>query len=80
MKTIKLQTEKLKLIEWLLGIKDHALIEKIKFLKHNPSPSKDWWDIISETEKQSIERGLTDIKNGQVTPHSEVRKKYAKWL
>lgn len=36
--------------------------------------------IVSEEERQSIERGLEDSKNGRVTPHSEVRKRYEKWL
>jgi hypothetical protein len=28
----------------------------------------------------SLDRSLQQVKEGKVTPHSEVRKKYAKWL
>ena len=77
---MNIQVEKLSLIEWLIGLKDQAIIEKIKFLKNNPTISSDWWETISEAEKNSIDRGLKDIENGRVSPHSEVRKKYAKWL
>ncbi|MFP5438625.1 MAG: hypothetical protein ACLGH8_12610 [Bacteroidia bacterium] len=40
----------------------------------------DFWDTISEEEKRAIEKGLEDVKAGSVTPHSEVRKLYEKWL
>ena len=30
--------------------------------------------------RASIQRGIDDSANGRVTPHSEVRKKYEKWL
>jgi predicted transcriptional regulator len=43
-------------------------------------PKPDWWDDLSEAAKASIERGLQDAKNGQLTPHDEVMKKYGKWL
>jgi hypothetical protein len=76
---MNIQSEKLKLIEWLVALQDKAIIEKIKFLRENPNAA-DWWDTISEAEKESIDRGLKDIENGKTTPHSEIRKKYEKWL
>ncbi|MGN6249562.1 MAG: hypothetical protein ACTHNG_14510 [Ginsengibacter sp.] len=40
----------------------------------------DWWDELPQDAKASIERGLKDIENGDVSPHEEVMKKYKKWL
>jgi predicted transcriptional regulator len=40
----------------------------------------DWWDELPQDAKDSIERGLKDIENGDVSPHEEVMKKYKKWL
>ncbi|MFA4851097.1 MAG: hypothetical protein WC868_01870 [Bacteroidales bacterium] len=77
---MNIQTEKLNIIEWLVRLQDQTMIEKIKFLISNPTLSTDWWDTISEAKKISIDRGLTDIENGKVTPHSKVRKNYEKWL
>lgn len=77
---MNIQTEKLNIIEWLVRLQDQTMIEKIKFLISNPTLSTNWWDTISEAEKISIDRGLTDIENGKVTPHSKVRKNYEKWL
>jgi hypothetical protein len=77
---MNIQLEKLKLIEWLAGVNDQITIEKIKFLKNNPGIKEDWWNVISEPERISIEKGLNDIEQGKTTPHKEIRKKYEKWL
>jgi len=77
---MNLHVEKFRLIEWLVGLTDQTIIEKIKWLKDDQTAATDWWDEISKAEKASIERGLEDIKNGKITLHEEVRKKYEKWL
>ncbi|MCB0396375.1 MAG: hypothetical protein KDD36_06965 [Flavobacteriales bacterium] len=77
---MSIQAEKLKLIEWLVNLKDKTTIERLKWLKEDTASAADWWDEISEAERQSIERGLKDSKEGKVIPHQEVRKKYEKWL
>jgi len=41
---------------------------------------RDWWDDISEAEKEAIEAGLRQLKNGRGIPHSEVKQKYPQWL
>jgi len=77
---MNIQAEKLKLIEWLAGLTDQTLIERIKLLKETQSTKADWWEEISEAEKDSIDHGLQDAESGQVTAHEEVRKRYEKWL
>ncbi len=42
--------------------------------------NKDWWKTISELEKESIRKGISDAKIGNATPHSEARKIYEKWV
>lgn len=59
---MKIQSEKLKLIEWLIALDDKETIERLKFIKNNPNLASDWWDTISAAEKLSIDRGLKDIK------------------
>lgn len=71
---MNIQSEKLKLIEWLVALQDQTILEKLKFLKENPS-STDWWDTITQAEKESIDRGLKDIENGKTTPHEVVTKR-----
>lgn len=75
-----IQTEKLKLIEWLAGLNDQTLIEKIKFLKENQPEATNWWDELSQAEKTSIDQGLEDADKGKLTAHEDVRKRYERWL
>jgi hypothetical protein len=75
---INLQNTKIELIQWLTTLDDKSLIQKI--LELRKSETKDWWNEISESEKISIEKGLSDADNGKVNSHSEARKVYEKWI
>jgi len=76
---MNLDSEKVKIIDWIASLTDESIIARIKLLKENPKET-DWWDEISEAEKASIERGMADAKAGRIVPHEEVRKKYEQWL
>lgn len=73
-----LQERKIELIQWLSIIDDAALLDKIEDLKEQNS--SDWWNEISEAEKNSIDRGIEDADAGDIKPHSEARAIYDKWL
>ena len=73
-----IQNMKIELIQWLTTLNDQSTLQKIIELRDNSS--NDWWDDISDTEKKSIEKGITDSENGKVVLNSEIRKKYEKWL
>ena len=75
---LSIQNKKLELIQWLSSLEDSTIIEKIVALKKNES--KDWWESISKTEKESVEQGLNDANAGRLNPHSSARKLYDKWL
>jgi len=70
--------QKLELIQWLSTIEDFSIIEKIMALRKNETT--DWWNSISENEKESIEIGLKDAESGNLNPHSKARELYEKWL
>ncbi len=73
-----MQERKLELIQWLSVIDDVSLIEKVA--KVRDESVADWWDEISETEKESIAIGIDDADSGRLKPHAEARAKYEKWL
>ena len=73
-----IQNIKIELIQWLTTLEDSAVIQKI--LELRKSQTKDWWTEISEEEKKSIEKGISDADNGKLNPHSKARKVYEKWL
>ena len=75
---LNILNKKLELIQWLSTIEDSTIIEKIMDLRKKES--KDWWNSISESEKESIEKGLNDADAGKLNPHSNSRKLYEKWL
>jgi hypothetical protein len=75
---INILNKKLELIQWLSTIEDSLIIDKIMDLRKKES--KDWWNSISESEKESIELGLKDAESGKLNPHSKARELYEKWL
>jgi hypothetical protein len=78
MATTNLQERKIELIQWLSVIDDPSLIEKVA--KVRDESVSDWWNEISEAEKESIAIGVKDADSGRLRPHSEARAKYEKWL
>lgn len=72
------QERKIELIQWLSVIDDDELLEKIIDLKKQNSG--DWWNEISEAEKDSIDRGLADADSGNLRSHFEARSIYEKSL
>lgn len=75
---MNIQNIKIELIQWLTTLDDKYLIQKILDLRK--SQTKDWWNEISDAEKSSIEKGISDAKDGKLNSHSEARKVYEKWL
>ena len=76
-----ISTEKLGIIQRICEIQDNDLLDLIKNIVDSSSASKtDWWDQITQEEKESINRGLDDLEQGKVIPHDLVREKYEKWL
>jgi hypothetical protein len=75
---LNLQNKKLELIQWLSTLENLTTIEKIMDLRKQES--KDWWNFISEDEKEAIEKGVADAEAGNLHPHSKAKKLYEKWL
>ena len=73
---MNIQSEKLKLIEWITRIQDSSIIDKLLKVKEE----SDWWDEISQEEKESIEKGLRDVKSGKTHQHAVAKKLYEKYL
>ena len=76
--SIEMLDEKLDLIQWISTVDDSAVIDRIRKIREEESG--DWWNFISDEERESIEKGIADADNGDVVQHSEVRKLYEKWL
>jgi hypothetical protein len=75
---INIQNAKIELIQWLTTIEDSDIIQKIIELKKKET--KDWWNSITESERNSIELGIKDGDKGKLKPNSEAQEIYGKWL
>ena len=69
---------KIELIQWLSTLEDSSIIEKL--LKFRKEETQDWWNTISEEEKESIQKGIKEANEKKLEPHSNARKIYEKWL
>ncbi|HYJ90567.1 MAG TPA: hypothetical protein VEV84_04610 [Pyrinomonadaceae bacterium] len=78
MPNTNIQDRKLELIQWLSVIEDVSLLDKLTELKERSE--RDWWDEISDAEKESISKGLEDANVSRLKPHSEARAIYEKRL
>jgi predicted transcriptional regulator len=45
-------------------------------MEENTNTEEDWWDTISQQERDDIEEGLEDIRNGRTVPYEEMRNGY----
>jgi hypothetical protein len=78
---MNISAEKFDIIQRICEIQDTDLIDLIKNIIDIPSTSKsDWWNQITQEEKESINRGVNDLDQGKVYAHDQIRKKYKKWL
>ncbi|CAN5449171.1 hypothetical protein BH09BAC1_BH09BAC1_19050 [soil metagenome] len=56
------------------AIEDEGLLNICKeILEREKVRTQDAWDLISEEEKESIERGLADVEAGRIKSYDEVR-------
>jgi hypothetical protein len=76
---MNLQAKKYQLIERIMNIDNVKIIDNLFQISLVDSDSN-WENNLSHTEKKSIEKGLKDLKEGRVTSHEDVMKKYEKYL
>ncbi|MFA5620969.1 MAG: hypothetical protein WDA08_11755 [Weeksellaceae bacterium] len=74
---LQIQNKKLELIQWLSTIEDLKFLEKISDLISRER-EKDWWNEVSDAERESIEKGMAQADAGKLNPHSKAREIYGK--
>jgi hypothetical protein len=63
------------LILKVLQTQDKMLLEQLAEYFQNLLDEKDWWDELSEPQKELARRGSEQIAQGKVTPDAVVRAK-----
>lgn len=69
-----IQAEKIALTQLLLQTEDVTIIKKVKAIFKKEQ--KDWWDELTEEQKESINEGLKDADEGRVVPFESFMQKY----
>lgn len=73
---MKHETIKLELIEWLTKLNDVEMLNYLKVVKDSRAGNHDWWDDLTDQQIQGIQRGISDIDEGRVISHEDVKRKY----
>jgi len=69
---MNLQAKKLELVQLILNASKPLTLKKVEEVLKRQEP--DWWDEISDAERQSIKKGLAEADRGELVPHEEVMK------
>jgi len=80
MGTLELRSELINLIK---DIENESLLNAIYvMITHKPVPKGKVlkWEELPDALQKEIEEGLEQAENGEIIDHSEVMKKYQKWL
>lgn len=66
-----IQTTRIELAKLVLSESREAVLRKVgELLKTN---EVDWWEEISNEEREAIEEGIAEADRGELVPHEEVR-------
>ncbi|HFA48883.1 MAG TPA: hypothetical protein ENJ95_07690 [Bacteroidetes bacterium] len=66
------------IIRFVLNTTNVSILEKAKILFKTQQLTEDWWDEISDHEKEMVEEGAKDIEEGRVVPWEKVREETQK--
>lgn len=65
MSTADLNKIKLDLIAWINDLSDENVLAFMNGVRQSHT-TEDWWDQLSNTQRESIEAGLKDVEAGRV--------------
>ena len=68
-----ISAKKLDLIQWLIQLNDEHLLNKIQALQ---AEDVDFWNELSEPQRQEIKKGLAELETGQKNDYESVVAKY----
>lgn len=72
-KNMNLQAKKLELVQLIINTRKPLILKRVEEILKSEEEA-DWWDQISEAERQSIEKGLAEADRGELIPHEKVMK------
>jgi predicted transcriptional regulator len=77
MNTVELKTDLHSLID---KVEDATILNAIRAILSKEVREDDFWAELPLSVQESVKKGMEQAKRGETRPHSEVMKKYQKWL
>ena len=68
---MNLQAKKLELVQLIINTRKPLTLKKVEEILKSEKET-DWWNEISDAERQSIEQGLAEADKGELIPHEQV--------
>jgi len=68
---MNIQAKKLELVQRILNTNKPSLLEKISKIFEQEGET-DWWDELSDEERESIQEGLNQLERGEGIPHEKI--------
>jgi len=69
-KSMSVETLKLDLISWIAELDDETLLQRLNAFRKK---AVDGWAGLSYEDRQAIEEGLQEVREGNTVPYSDVR-------
>jgi hypothetical protein len=70
MSVAEIEETKSNLIAWIEGLSDINMLNALDSLR-NSNTNGDWWDDLTDAQKQHINEGIDDEENGRVISSAE---------
>jgi len=72
---MNIQSEKLEIMKLILETNNPRILESIKKL-FNKSTKVDFWETLTQEQKDDIQQGIMDIENGDVIDYDDFMEKH----
>jgi len=72
---MNIQAEKLEIMKLILETNNPSIIKSIKDL-FKLSKTTDFWETLSQVQKDDIMQGINEIENGEIVDYSDFMKKH----
>ena len=72
---MNLETRKINLINWISSIQEEEILSKMEKIQQERN---DWWDSISQDDKEAITEGIEQLDSGKSIPRSQARSRIKK--
>jgi len=75
---MSIEAQKIRLIERIAQVENQAIIDQINAVLEQSE--SDFYDELTDEQRASAQRGLSQVQSGDTISHAEVKKIYKKWL